>query len=78
MEIARVFFSSRDCQEREDYGLILQLRDVQQKAFLANIAEAFGRRSNKDKSRVYDISRSEALKQNTSFEFHGIKFNIYR
>ena len=51
----RVFFLSRDCQEKEDYGLTSQLRRSAE-SISANIAEAFGRRSNKDE-REFDISR---------------------
>ena len=61
MEIAvEGFFLSEILPRKEDYGLTSQLRRSAE-SILANIAEAFGRRSNKDKSRVYDISRSEAF-----------------
>ena len=64
MEIAvECFFLSERLPRKEDYGLTSQLRRSAE-SISANIAEAFGRRrSNKDKSRVYDISRSEAFKQ---------------
>ena len=63
MEIAVEFFPFGEiAKKKEDYGLTSQLRRSAE-SISANIAEAFGRRSNKDKSRVYDISRSEALKQ---------------
>lgn len=45
---------------KEDYGLTSQLRRSAE-SISSNIAEEFGRRSNKDKSRVYDIARSEAF-----------------
>ena len=61
MEIAvECFFLSERLPRKEDYGLTSQLRRSAE-SISANIAEAFGRRSNKDKSRVYDISRSEAF-----------------
>ena len=61
MEIAvECFFFSETLPRKEDYGLTSQLRRSAE-SISANIAEAFGRRSNKDKSRVYDISRSEAF-----------------
>ena len=63
MEIAvECFFFSETLPREEDYGLTSQLRRSAE-SISANIAEAFGRRNNKDKSRVYDISRSEAFKQ---------------
>lgn len=61
MDIAVSCFSlSERLPRKEDYGLTSQLRRSAE-SISANIAEAFGRRSNKDKSRVYDISRSEAF-----------------
>ena len=61
MEIAvECFFLSERLPRKEDYGLTSQLRRSAE-SILAYIAEAFGRRSNKDKNRVYDISRSEAF-----------------
>lgn len=57
MEIAvECFFLSERLPRKEDYGLTSQLRRSAE-SILAYIAEAFGRRSNKDK----DISRSEAF-----------------
>ena len=61
MDIAvECFFLTERLPRKEDYGLTSQLRRSAE-SISANIAEAFGRRSNKDKSRVYDISRSEAF-----------------
>lgn len=61
MDIAvECFFLTERLPRKEDYGLISQLRRSAE-SISSNIAEAFGRRSNKDKSRVYDISRSEAF-----------------
>ena len=54
------FFLSERLPRKEDYGLTSQIRRSAE-SISSNIAEAFGRRSNKDKSRVYDISRSEAF-----------------
>lgn len=54
------FFLTERLPRKEDYGLTSQLRRSAE-SISSNIAEAFGRRTNKDKSRVYDISRSEAF-----------------
>ena len=60
------FFLSERLPRKKDYGLTSQLRRSAE-SISAYIAEAFGRRSNKDKSRVYDISRSEAFETKKSF-----------
>ncbi len=66
MEIAvECFFLSERLPRKEDYGLTSQLRRSAE-SILANIAEAFGRRSNKDKSRVYDIISSEGFETKKS------------
>ena len=62
MEIAVECFSFREIAKKRRLRInFMQLRRSAE-SISANIAEAFGRRrSNKDKSRVYDISRSEAF-----------------
>lgn len=61
MDIAvECFFLTERLPRKEDYGLTSQLRRSAE-SISANIAEAFGRADNKDKSRVYVISKSEAF-----------------
>ncbi|MDQ0067948.1 four helix bundle protein [Chryseobacterium lathyri] len=61
IEIAeRCFLISADLPKQEDYALTSQLRRSAQ-SIAANIAEGFGRRTAKDKSRFYDISRGSAF-----------------
>ncbi|NML68324.1 four helix bundle protein [Chryseobacterium sp. RP-3-3] len=61
MDIAeRCFLISADLPKEEDYALTSQLRRSAQ-SMAANIAEGFGRRTAKDKSRFYDISRGSAF-----------------
>lgn len=69
------FFLSERLPRKEDYGLTSQLRRSAE-SISANIAEAFGRRSNKDKSRVYDISRSEAF-ETKSHLLYGNKVQYF-
>ncbi len=60
MDIAvECYFLTERLPRKEDYGLTSQIRRSAE-SVSANIAEAFRRRTNKDKSRVYDISSSEA------------------
>ena len=76
MEIAvECFFLSERLPRKEDYGLTSQLRRSAE-SISANIAEAFGRRTNKDKSRVYDISRSEAFETKNHL-IYGCKVNYF-
>lgn len=47
------FFLTERHPRKEDYGLTSQMRQSAE-IISSNIAEAFGRRTNKDKSRVYE------------------------
>lgn len=51
-----MFVLTEKFAKKEDYELIAQLRNSAE-SISSNIAEAFGRRCNKDKSRVNDISQ---------------------
>ena len=61
MDIAEKCFNiSVNLPKKEDYALTSQLRRSAE-IISANIAEGFGRRTSKDKSRFYDISRGSAF-----------------
>lgn len=61
MDIAEKCFNiSESLPKTEDYALTSQLRRSAE-SISANIAEGFGRRTAKDKSRFYDISRGSAF-----------------
>lgn len=76
MDIAiECYFLSERLPRKEDYGLTSQLRRSAE-SISANIAEAFGRRTNKDKSRVYDISRSEAFETKNHL-LYGSRVNYF-
>lgn len=55
-----VFFLSEDLPRAEDYSLTSQIRRSSSST-PANISEAFGRKTNKDKSNFYVIARGSAL-----------------
>ncbi len=59
----------------EDYGLTSQIRKSSN-SVTANIAEAFGRKQNKDKSRFYIISRGSAF-ETQSHLLYGIKIGYF-
>jgi len=59
----------------EDYGLTSQIRRSSN-SVTANIAEAFGRKHNKDKSRFYHISRGSAF-ETQSHLLYGIKVGYF-
>lgn len=61
MDIAeKCFLISENLPRKEDYALTSQLRRSAE-SISANIAEGFGRRTNKDKSRFYDIARGSSF-----------------
>ncbi|SHE56895.1 four helix bundle protein [Chryseobacterium takakiae] len=61
MDIAEKCFNlSENLPKKEDYALTSQLRRSAE-SISSNIAEGFGRRTSKDKSRFYDISRRSAF-----------------
>ncbi|KAA0129229.1 four helix bundle protein [Chryseobacterium sp. SN22] len=61
MDVAeKCFILSERLPKKEDYALTSQLRRSAE-SISANIAEGFGRRTAKDKSRFYDISRGSAF-----------------
>jgi len=61
MELSvQVFKLSSSLPRSEDYGLTSQLRRAAN-SVSANIAEGFGRNTNKDKSNFYIISRGSAF-----------------
>lgn len=76
MEIAeKCFYISENLPKKEDYALTSQLRRSAQ-SISANIAEGFGRRTTKDKSRFYDISRGSAF-ETKSHLIYGVKVNYF-
>lgn len=61
MDIAEKCFNiSERLPKKEDYALTSQIRRSAE-SISANIAEGFGRRTSKEKSRFYDISRGSAF-----------------
>ena len=55
----KVFYLSQGLPRSEDYGLTSQIRRSAN-SISANLAEGFGRKSRKDKSHFYIISRGSA------------------
>jgi four helix bundle protein len=76
MEIAdAVFMMTTDLPRKEDYGLTTQLRRAAV-SISANIAEAFGRSSSKDKCKFYDYARGSAF-ETKSLLLYGAKVNYF-
>ena len=69
------YFLSERLPRKEDYGLTSQIRRSAE-SISSNVAEAFGRRTNKDKSRVYDISRGEAFETKNHL-IYGNRVNYF-
>ena len=70
----RVFQISSSLPRAEDYGLTSQIRRSAN-SINANIAEGFGRRTNKDKIHFYTISRGSAYETQSHLLYgHGVKY----
>lgn len=69
-----VFEITKDLPRSEDYALTSQIRKSWNSA-AANIAEGFGRRTKKDKSYFYTISRGSALETQSHLLYgNGVKY----
>jgi four helix bundle protein len=71
-----VFTDSNSLPKSEDYGLTSQIRRAAN-SVCANIAEAFGRRTNKDKSQFYIIARGSAF-ETQSHLLYGEKVGYFK
>lgn len=77
MDIAEECFNlSENLPRKEDYALTSQLRRSAE-SISANIAEGFGRRTSKDKSRFYDISRGSAF-ETKSHLIYGARVKYFQ
>ena len=77
MDIAEKCFNiSETLPRKEDYALTSQLRRSAE-SISANIAEGFGRRTSKDKSRFYDISRGSAF-ETKSHLIYGVRVKYFK
>jgi four helix bundle protein len=70
-----VFHLTAPLPKSEDYGLTSQLRRSAN-SITANIAEGFGRKTNKDKAHFYVISRGSAY-ETQSHLLYGVKVNYF-
>lgn len=76
LRLSEVVFSiSNELPKSEDYGLISQIRRSAN-SISANIAEGFGRKSNKDKSHFYIIARGSAY-ETQSHLLYGQKIGYF-
>ena len=76
MNIAvQVFELSSNLPRTEDYGLTSQIRRSAE-SISANIAEGFGRRTSKDKTHFYDISRGSAF-ETKSHLIYGVRVKYF-
>lgn len=76
MDIAeKCFHISENLPRKEDYALTSQLRRSAE-SISANIAEGFGRRTSKDKSRFYDIARGSSF-ETKSHLIYGIRVKYF-
>jgi four helix bundle protein len=78
MELSiKVFEISSTLPRSEDYGLTSQLRRAAN-SVSANIAEGFGRNSNKDKCQFYIIARSSAyeIQSHLTYGVRVMYFNM--
>lgn len=77
MDVAEKCFNiSENLPRKEDYALTSQLRRSAE-SISANIAEGFGRRTSKDKSRFYDISRGSAF-ETKSHLIYGVRVKYFQ
>jgi len=77
MDVAeKCFIISENLPRKEDYALTSQLRRSAE-SVSANIAEGFGRRTSKDKSRFYDISRGSAF-ETKSHLIYGVRVKYFK
>lgn len=76
MELSvQVFKISSSLPRSEDYGLTSQIRSAAN-SVSANIAEGFGRNTNKDKRNFYIISRGSAF-ETQSHLFYGSEIGYF-
>lgn len=71
-----VFILSIDLPKAEDYGLTSQIRRASN-SVNANIAEAFGRSSKKDKRNFYIHARASAF-ETKSHLLYGVRVNYFK
>ena len=71
----RIFEITKNLPRKEDYGLTSQVRRSAL-SISANIAEAFGRHSIKDKIQFYYISRGSAFETMSHLEY-GERVNYF-
>ena len=72
---SKVFDITLSLPKSEDYGLTSQIRRSSN-SITANVAEAFGRRTKKDKSHFYIISRGSAF-ETQSHLLYGVKVGYF-
>lgn len=70
-----IFKLTLSLPKSEDYGLTSQIRRSSN-SISANIAEAFGRNTSKDKNRLYTIARGSVF-ETQSHLFYGQKINCF-
>lgn len=76
MEVAELIFKiTIDLPKKEDYGLTSQIRRASV-SISANIAEAFGRSTPKDKSKFYDYAKGSAY-ETKSLLLYGNKVGYF-
>ena len=77
MDVAEKCFTiSENLPRKEDYALTSQLRRSAE-SICANIAEGFGRRTSKDKSRFYDIARGSVF-ETKSHLIYGLRVTYFQ
>ena len=71
----QVFQISQELPKSEDYGLISQIRRSAN-SISANLAEGFGRKTNKDKANFYIIARGSVFETQNHLHY-GIKVGYF-